>query len=155
LRAAGIFGEVFWRSGVGTWFRRRAGGDLTYRRARRPARVVAPRRQHELAFHHALVRDAAYAMLASRTALGPAGRRWLGRGADPSALIIRERRSSNSRFLIVRGAELALAPSLAGVHSRASRARAIGFKKRKRTAARVRGRCASMGGDSIAAGGTL
>jgi len=79
LRAAGIFGEVFWESGVETLVGRETGafklaewleelGRQELIVERHPSRLP---RQHEFKFRHALVQDAAYAMLtAEDRALG-------------------------------------------------------------------------------------
>jgi serine/threonine protein kinase len=100
LRAASVFGEVFWRGGllaltggdykaseVDDWLSELARQEIVQRRdvSRFPA-------EHEYQFRHALVRDAAYQMLtAEDRALGHklAGE-WLGDAGEHEAMVLAE-----------------------------------------------------------------
>jgi tetratricopeptide (TPR) repeat protein len=100
LRAASVFGEVFWRGGllaltggdykaseVADWLSELARQEIVQRRdvSRFPA-------EHEYQFRHALVRDAAYQMLtAEDRALGHklAGD-WLGDAGEHEAMVLAE-----------------------------------------------------------------
>ena len=100
LRAASVFGEVFWRGGllaltggdykaseVDDWLAELARREIVQRRdvSRFPA-------EHEYQFRHALVRDAAYQMLtAEDRALGHklAGE-WLGDAGEHEAMVLAE-----------------------------------------------------------------
>ncbi|WP_235880091.1 serine/threonine-protein kinase PknK [Polyangium aurulentum] len=97
LRAASVFGEVFWGDGVGFLLggdeglegalEKLCAGELVLRRTK--SRFTG---EVEYAFRHALIREAAYAMLADRDrALGHglAGE-WLGRAGEMDAFVLAE-----------------------------------------------------------------
>ncbi len=72
LRAASVFGQVFWRGGVAAllgaeegleWLDILVQRELIFRRGERKFSGAVGPREDELVFQHALVREAAYAML--------------------------------------------------------------------------------------------
>lgn len=100
LRAASVFGEVFWRGGVQALLGGEAGGvDLAPALAELIEREVIVRRgssrfagEDEMGFQHALIREAAYAMLTEEDrVLGHklAGE-WLLRAGESDAMVLAE-----------------------------------------------------------------
>jgi tetratricopeptide (TPR) repeat protein len=95
LRAASVFGETFWAGGVAALFGE--AGDVAHRLAELCAEELCIRRsagrfagQEELSFRHALVREAAYAMLTEEDRqLGHrlAGQ-WLERAGETDARVL-------------------------------------------------------------------
>ncbi|HEY8072730.1 MAG TPA: protein kinase, partial [Labilithrix sp.] len=100
LRAASIFGEVFWRGGVlaltggaqkatevDEWLSELARREIVHRRdvSRFPS-------EHEYAFRHALVRDAAYQMLTAedRTLGHRLAADWLEKAGEHEAMVLGE-----------------------------------------------------------------
>jgi tetratricopeptide (TPR) repeat protein len=124
LRAASVFGQVFWRGGTlallgggddktlaGEWLSELAQREVVT--ARTESKFEGER---EFVFHHAFVRDAAYAMLTERDAeLGHrlAGE-WLARAGEKDAMVLAEHflRGRDPKSAVdwyVRAAEQALA----------------------------------------------
>ena len=152
LRAASVFGQVFWRGGVDRAARRRHDARST-RLARRAGRARARstvRRDSrgsaasdEYTFRHALVREAAYAMLTERdrTARPPARRR-VARGARDARGS--RRRGGRLAEHFERGGEPRRADRLVSARRRAG-ARGQRLRRRDR-ARRARDRVRGRGG---------
>ncbi len=97
LRAASIFGDVFWESGVSELVG--AGEPIAALLSDLCTRELVTRRMHsryagqgEYAFRHAIIREGAYAMLADHDRdLGHRlAAHWLKRAGEPDALILAE-----------------------------------------------------------------
>jgi tetratricopeptide (TPR) repeat protein len=120
LRAASVFGETFWKSGVAALLGEEAPGpglfDELFEReliVRRTARRFAGEEEH--AFRHALIRQASYAMLTERDRV--LGHRlaaeWLERVGEPDAAVLAEHKergglAEEAGALFLRAAEEAL-----------------------------------------------
>ena len=141
LRAASIFGERFWRGAVAHLVGPRVAAVLdTHLEAIAEAELASPTEQpsrfageREYVFRHALVRDAAYAMLTDDDrAIGHAlAAEWLESRVDDAALLAQHfesgERKERAAVFYVRAAQQALAADeLATVLAHAARAEALG-----------------------------
>jgi tetratricopeptide (TPR) repeat protein len=139
LRAASVFGQTFWHGGVEELLGRSVDvtawlAQLARRELVAPQAEVASRGERAFAFRHALIRDAAYAMLTEddrRLGHRLAGA-WLERAGeiDPVALAEHHERGGNAEGAIVwwaRAAEHAMRGNdLDGAIVRAQRALELG-----------------------------
>lgn len=98
LRAASVFGREFWPTGVGALVGQASDAVMAALENLAAAGMVRPARSSRFAdheayeFHHALIRDAAYATLTAddRAAAHFAAGRWLERAGERDPLIIAE-----------------------------------------------------------------